>query len=77
MLLKCFAELEGKGPRQSPAPSRASAGPRSRREGASPHAPGTAVLPVTAEGRQLLIYLFNFYYVMLATFLRQCLFGFF
>lgn len=29
------------------------------------------VLPVTTEGTHLLIYLFHFYYVMLATFLRQ------
>lgn len=32
------------------------------------------VLSVTMEGRHLLIYLFNFYYVLLATFLRQYFF---
>lgn len=34
----------------------------------------TTVLSVTTEGRRLLIYLFHFYYVMLATFLRQFFF---
>lgn len=79
MLFKCFAELEFKGP--TPKPSEVSVsllngyriGILSRQVGTSCTS-NITVLSVTMEGRHLLIYLFNFYYVTLATFLRQYFF---